>query len=105
MQQRPRRPSKRALSAQYGLPVQSGALVAFVQPEQPPSEIQLARGDIITKIGDTSVTGVPDIFAAIRQYKIGDTVTVEAYRNDQVGQVGGSRSLAGVKILLIVVAG
>jgi putative serine protease PepD len=71
-----------SLAVQYGLPVKSGALVAFVQPGGPAEAAGLKRGDIITKISDTAVTGVSDIFAATRQYKIGDTVTVEAVRND-----------------------
>ena len=72
-----------SLAAQYGLPVQSGALVAFVQPDGPAENAGIERGDIITKIGDTDITGVADIFAGVREYKIGDTVTVEAFRNDQ----------------------
>jgi len=72
-----------SIAAQYGLPVQSGALVAFVQPDGPAEVAGLRRGDIITKIGNTDITGVADIFAGVREYKIGDTVTVEAVRNDQ----------------------
>lgn len=71
-----------SLAAQYGLPVQSGALVAFVQPNGPAELAGLKRGDIITKIGQTDVSGVSDIFAGVREFKIGDTVSVEAVRNE-----------------------
>ncbi len=72
------------IAAQYGLPVQSGALIAFVQPSGPAEAAGLRRGDIITKIGETPITSVADVFAGVREFKIGDTATVEAVRNDQV---------------------
>jgi putative serine protease PepD len=73
-----------SIAAQYGLPVQSGALIAFVQPSGPAEAAGLRRGDIITKIGETPITSVADVFAGVREFKIGDTATVEAVRNDQV---------------------
>ena len=71
-----------ALSVQYNLPVKSGALVAFVQPDGPSATAGIKRGDIIVKIGDTRVASVEDVFAAIRQYKIGDRVKVDLVRAD-----------------------
>ena len=41
------------------------------------------RGAIITRIGDTPLPGVADIFAATRLHKIGDTLPVELVRADQ----------------------
>ena len=73
----------RAIAAQYQLPVQNGAIVAFVQPGGPSDKAKIKRGDIIIKIGDTAVTGVADVFAAVRLRKIGDTVPVELVRSDQ----------------------
>ena len=54
-----------------------------MQPNGPAEAAGLTRGDIITKIGDTPITASPTSSPAIREYKIGDTVTVEAVRNDQ----------------------
>lgn len=67
----------------YQLPVKSGAFVAFVQPGGPSDVAKLKRGDIITRIGDTAITGVADVFAATRLHKIGDTLPVELVRADQ----------------------
>ena len=72
-----------AIASQYQLPVQSGALVAFVQPGGPSDQAKIKRGDIITKIGETSITGVADVYAAMRLHKIGDSVAVELVRADQ----------------------
>ena len=72
-----------AIAAQYQLPVQNGALVAFVQPDGPSDTAKIKRGDIIVKIGDTDVTGVADVFAAVRLHEIGDTVPVQLVRADQ----------------------
>ena len=71
-----------ALAVQYGLPVKSGALVAFVQPGGPAAAGGIKRGDIIVKIDATPVGSVEDVFAATRQHKIGDRVPVELVRGD-----------------------
>ncbi len=73
-----------SLAQQYSLPVKSGALVAFVQPDSPAEAAGIKRGDIITKVGETRIATVADIFAGTRQHKIGETITVEAVRNEQV---------------------
>jgi len=72
-----------AVAAQFQLPVQSGALVAFVRPGGPADQAKIKRGDIITKIGDAPIAGVADVFAAMRLHKIGETVPVELVRADQ----------------------
>ncbi|NTU70526.1 MAG: PDZ domain-containing protein, partial [Coriobacteriia bacterium] len=70
------------IAEQYQLPVKNGAIVAFVQPDGPADKAGVAAGDIITSIGDTQIGSVADTFAAIRAHKIGDTVTVEAMRDE-----------------------
>lgn len=72
----------RSIAQQYGLNVDAGALIAFVQPNGPAEKAGLKRGDIITKIGGSDVSGVEDMFAAIREHKIGDTVDVVIVRNE-----------------------
>jgi putative serine protease PepD len=71
-----------ALASQFGLPVRSGALVRFVQPNSPAEAAGLQRGDIIVKLGDTPITGVDDVFTAVRENRIGDAVAVELVRGD-----------------------
>ncbi|PKQ17128.1 MAG: hypothetical protein CVT67_01420 [Actinobacteria bacterium HGW-Actinobacteria-7] len=71
-----------ALATQFGLPVQSGALVRFVQPNSPSEAAGIQRGDIIIKIGDKTITGVDDVFTVIRENKIGDTIPVQLVRGD-----------------------
>lgn len=76
-------PVDETVAAQFQLPVKSGALVVFVRPSGPADTAKIKRGDIITKIDETPITGVADVFAAIRLHKIGDTVPVELVRADQ----------------------
>ena len=71
-----------ALAAQYSLPVKSGALVSFVQAGGPGAAAGIKRGDIIVKIGATSVSSVGDVYAAIRLHQIGDRVVVQLVRAD-----------------------
>jgi putative serine protease PepD len=71
------------LAAQFGLPMKSGALVRFVSPGAPAEAAGIKRGDVVVKIGDTRITGVADVFAAIREQKAGDTVAFELVRSGQ----------------------
>jgi putative serine protease PepD len=70
------------IAAQYGLPVEAGAIVAFDEPNGPGETAGIKRGDIIVKIGDQDVSSVADVFSAVRQHNIGDSVKVEFVRND-----------------------
>ena len=70
-----------SVAAQYGLNIKSGALVRVVSPGSPAEKGGLKAGDIITKIGDTQVSSVADIFAGIRLHKIGEAVPVQVVRN------------------------
>ena len=70
-----------SVAAQYGLNIKSGALVRVVSPGSPAEKGGVRAGDIITKIGDTQVSSVADIFAGIRLHKIGEAVPVQVVRN------------------------
>ena len=72
----------RSIAQQFGLPVDSGVLVQFVQPESPAETAGIERGDIIVSIGGRDVGSVEDVFAAVRGFKIGDRVDIELVRND-----------------------
>ncbi len=71
------------LAAQFGLPMKSGALVRFVSPGAPAEAAGIKRGDVIVKIGGSRITSVADVFAAIREHKVGETVTFELVRSGQ----------------------
>ncbi|HSK47284.1 MAG TPA: trypsin-like peptidase domain-containing protein [Coriobacteriia bacterium] len=71
-----------ALAQEFGLPVNTGALVRFVQPNSPAEQARIQRGDIIVRIGSDPITSVEDVFAATRTKAVGDVVEVEVVRND-----------------------
>jgi putative serine protease PepD len=71
------------LAAQYGLPMKSGALVRFVAPSGPAEQAGVKRSDVIVKIGDTRIGSVAEVFAAIREHKVGEVVPFEVVRGDQ----------------------
>ena len=43
----------------------------------------IRRGDIITKIDDTEITGVSQLTSVKNSYRAGDTVKVEVYRSGE----------------------
>lgn len=71
-----------SLLQQVDLPVKTGALVRFVQPGSPADTAGIRQDDVIVKIGDRTITGSPDVFAAIRQYKVGQAVPVQVVRGN-----------------------
>lgn len=71
-----------ATAAQFRLPVTRGALVRFVEPRSPADRAGIERGDIIIRIDDREIKGTEDVFAAIRDRRIGDTVDVAVVRGD-----------------------
>ena len=71
-----------AVAAQFNLPVRSGVLVRFVQPGSPAEKAGIQSGDIITKIDNTDIKAVEDIFSATRLRKVGDVVNVYIVRGD-----------------------
>jgi putative serine protease PepD len=71
------------VASRTGLPVDNGAIVRFVQPGAPADRAGIQRNDIIVRIGDRQITGVPDVFAGVREHRIGETIEVEVVRNDR----------------------
>ncbi len=69
----------------YGLP--QGAAIQTVTEGGPADAAGLQVGDIITKFGDTKITGRTDLSAAIAWCKIGDTVTLSVYRQGQTLEI------------------
>ncbi len=69
----------------YGLP--QGAAIQTVTAGGPADAAGLQVGDIITKFGDTKITGRTDLSTAIARCIIGDTVTLTVYRQGKTIEV------------------
>ncbi len=65
----------------------AGALVRFVDPNSPAETAGLDRGDVIVKIGDREISSTEDVFAAVRQHKVGESVPFEVLRGEQTKTV------------------
>lgn len=75
------------LAARYGLPVQWGAYVAEVVPESPAASAGLTSGDIIVRIGDSSIDEDTSFVNALFEHEPGDQVAVEIARGQGRMQV------------------
>jgi putative serine protease PepD len=60
----------------------AGALVRSVVPGAPAAAAGIQGGDIITEVDGTEIRSVDELIIAIREHKVGDTVTLTFYRND-----------------------
>ncbi|WP_282675953.1 S1C family serine protease [Lactococcus cremoris] len=80
-------------SSQLKLPssVTGGLVVYSVQAGLPAATAGLKAGDVITKVGDTSVTSSTDLQSALYSHNINDTVKVTYYRD-------GKSATANVKL-------
>lgn len=68
-------------AAYYNTP--EGAYVYNVESGSCAEKCGIAAGDIITRVGDNTVTGYDDLHSAIRQYKAGEVVEVDVYRGNE----------------------
>jgi serine protease Do len=69
----------------YGVP--AGAYVAAVNTGSCAEKAGIQKGDVITKVDDTSVTSSSELTAAKNKYKAGDTATFTIYRDGQTTTV------------------
>ena len=63
---------------------EGGVLVQQVFVGSPAHKAGLRRGDVITALGDTEVTNIPRLKAALAEQEPGDRVTLTVLRNDEV---------------------
>jgi putative serine protease PepD len=70
-----------AFAQQFGLSVQSGALVQQVSPGSPAAAAGIRVGDIIVRVGTEQVTSSADVFTAVRASAIGTPIAIELVRN------------------------
>lgn len=73
--------SKYNVLGQEKLPIDSGVYIHEILSGSPAESAGLKPKDIITKVGDTKVTSNSTLKAALLNYKIGDKVKIEVYRD------------------------
>jgi serine protease Do len=85
--------SSETLTQQLNLPasVTGGVLIEQVQSGMPAATAGLKQGDVITKVGDTTINSGTDLQVALFKYNIGDTITITYYRD-------GKQHTASVKL-------
>lgn len=68
------------IAQQYNLPTTQGALVVQVTSGGPAAKAGVKAGDVITKLGDTTIGSVTDLLGALRKVDPGSTVPVTVKR-------------------------
>ncbi|QIN79744.1 PDZ domain-containing protein [Rubrobacter marinus] len=63
--------------------VESGALVAEVEPDGPAGSAGLRSGDVVTALGSEPVRNSGDLLSALRRYRPGDTVEATVVRDGE----------------------
>ena len=75
------------MAAQYNIDVTQGVFVYSVVSGGAGDKAGLRLGDVITKMGDKTLTSRQDLSAAMKGYRAGDTVTLTVYRGGQYIEV------------------
>jgi S1-C subfamily serine protease len=71
----------------YGLPMESGVMVASIQPDSPAVRADLRIGDIIVGFGGSPVSGIDDLHKLLTQEKVGVSFPIAIIRGtDRVVQ-------------------
>ena len=70
------------IAKEYGLDVDSGAVVLEVGPGTPADEAGLRAEDIIVGLNDTPIESSGDLLGALRDYRPGDSVQLHIVRDD-----------------------
>ena len=69
------------MAAQYSIDVEQGVFVYSVVKGGAGDKAGLRLGDVITKMGDTTLTSRQDLSAALKGYRAGDTATLTVFRD------------------------
>jgi S1-C subfamily serine protease len=70
-----------SVAAQAGLKVSKGAYVADVTPTSPADDAGIRVGDVIVRLGTTTIDTAPQLTAAVGGHRPGDKVSVVVNRN------------------------
>jgi S1-C subfamily serine protease len=84
-------PVTEELNRSLKLGVDEGVLVLSVAPQSPAARAGMRRGDVIVSLEGEPVNTVEDLYAALRNYEPGDTVSVTVVR-------GGKRSDVSITV-------
>jgi serine protease Do len=68
------------IARRYGMPVESGVLVAEVAEEGPAFESGLREGDILLQVNETKVNGMKDLVRALSRETIGGVAKLVVMR-------------------------
>lgn len=71
------------VATQNHLGVNSGVLVVNVTAGGPAASAGLKQGDVITQVGNTTVSSLTNLSTVLLQHKPGETVAVKVYRGSQ----------------------
>ena len=69
------------MAAQYSIYIDQGVFVYSVVKGGAGDKAGLRLGDVITKMGDTTLTSRQDLSAALKSYRAGDTATLTVFRD------------------------
>ena len=69
------------MAAQYSIDIDQGVFVYSVVKGGAGDKAGLRLGDVITKMGDTTLTSRQDLSAALKGYRSGDTATLTVFRD------------------------
>ena len=73
--------SVEAYARQYGINPTDGVLVGAVEPGSPASNAGLREGDVVKKMGDTTISNVASLRYELYKYKSGDVVSITYVRS------------------------
>jgi S1-C subfamily serine protease len=73
----------REIADYYGLPVNSGVLVAEVVPRGPADRAGLSKSDIIVGLNDAPIRNVEELQREVQRKKVGDTVELVFVRGSR----------------------
>jgi S1-C subfamily serine protease len=74
------------VAEQYNLAVDGGAIVQSIVGGAPADEAGLQPGDIIVALDGTGVDSMDALIVEIRKHQVGDTVTIDYYRDQEKKQ-------------------
>ena len=69
------------MAAQYSIDIDQGVFVYSVVKGGAGDKAGLRLGDVITKMGDATLTSRQDLSAALKSYRAGDTATLTVFRD------------------------
>ena len=72
------------LADEEGLAVSEGALVIEIEPDTGAAEAGVEADDVIVSFGGEEVRSMDELILAVRRTAVGETVTIELYRGDEM---------------------